>query len=54
MRAHDAQTGDVAVLHTVGGLLLHLGEDVANNLGIVIGGLLWSGDVHGDERELRP
>lgn len=54
MRAHDAQAGNVAVLYTVGGLLLHLGQDIADNLGVVVGRLLGTGDIDGDEAELRP
>lgn len=54
MRAHDGQRGDVAVLDAVGGLLLHLGEHVADDLGVVVGGLLGARDVDGDVAELRP
>lgn len=52
--AHDAQAGDVAVLDAVAGLLLHLGQDVADDLGVVIGALLGTCYVDGDEAELRP
>lgn len=54
MRAHDAQTRDVAVLDPIGGLLLHLGEDIADDFGGVVGGFLGAGDVDGDVGELRP
>lgn len=54
MGAHDTQTGDVAVLDAVAGLLLHLGQDIANDLGVVVGRLLGARDVDGDEAELGP
>lgn len=54
MRAHDTQTSDVAVLNAVGGLLLHLGQDIAHDLGVVIGRLLGAGNIDGDEAELGP
>lgn len=54
VRAHDAQAGDVPVLHAVDGLLLHLREDVADDLGGVVGGAGRAGDVDGDVGELRP
>jgi hypothetical protein len=44
----------VAVLDAVGGLLLHLGEHIADDLGVVVGGLLRAGDVDGHVRQLRP
>ena len=62
MRAHDAQAGNVAVLHTVGRVFFHLGQDVADDFGIFLFLLLllfWAvllvrGADDGDERELRP
>ena len=54
MRAHHGQAGDVAVLDTVCGLLLHLGQDVSDNLGVVIGRLLRAGDIDRDEAKLGP
>lgn len=54
MRAHHGQAGDVAVLDAVCGLLLHLGEDVSDDLGVVIGGLLGAGDVDRDKAQLWP
>lgn len=54
MGAHDAETGDVAVGDAIGGLLLHLGQDVADDLGVVVGGTLGAGDVDGDIAELGP
>ena len=64
VRAHDAQAGDVAVLHAVGRIFFHLGQYVADDFGILWGCflllllfgaavLLWGAD-DGDERELRP
>lgn len=52
--AHDAQRGDVTVGDAIGGLLLHLGEHVADDLGVVVGGLLGPRDVDGDVAQLRP
>lgn len=49
MRAHDGQAGNVPMLDAVGGFLLHLGEHVADDLGVVVGGLLGAGDIDGDE-----
>jgi hypothetical protein len=54
MGAHDGQRGDVAVRDAVGGLLLHLGEHIADDLGVVVGGLFGAGDVDGDEGQLGP
>ncbi len=54
MRAHDAQARDVPVLHAIHGLLLHLREDVADDLGGVVGGARGAGDVDGDVGELWP
>lgn len=54
MRPHDAQTGDMAVLHPIGRLLLHLGENIADDFGRVVGGFLEAGGVDGDVGELRP
>lgn len=52
--AHHGQAGDVTVLNAICGLLLHLGQDVTDDLGVVIGGLLGAGDVDSDKAELRP
>ena len=52
--AHDGQRGDVAVLDAVGGLLLHLGEYIANDLRVIVGRLLGPADVDGNVRELGP
>jgi hypothetical protein len=54
MGAHDAEAGDVAMGDAVGGLLLHLGQDVADNLGVVVGPPHGPRDVDGDIAELRP
>lgn len=54
MRAHDTQAGNVAVWDTVGRLLLHFCNDIADNLGVVVGALGGARDVDGDEAELRP
>lgn len=54
MRPHDTQTRDVPVLHPVRRLLLHLGQHVADNLGVVVGPLARARDIDGDEAELRP
>ncbi|KAK2729580.1 hypothetical protein CKAH01_02554 [Colletotrichum kahawae] len=40
--------------HAVGGLLLHLGEHIADDLGVVVGCALGAGDVDGDIAELGP
>jgi hypothetical protein len=52
--AHDGQRRDVAVLHAVGRLLLHLGEHIAHDLRVVVGGLGRARDIDGDEGQLRP
>ncbi|CCF39668.1 hypothetical protein CH063_10438 [Colletotrichum higginsianum] len=44
----------MAVGNAVGGLLLHLGQDVADNLGVVVGGALRARDIDGDIAELGP
>jgi hypothetical protein len=44
----------VAVLHAVGRLLLHLSEDIADDLGVVVGGLGGPRHVDGDIGELGP
>ena len=54
VRPHDAQAGDVAMRHAVRRVLLHLGQDIAHDLGIVVGRLLGAGDVDGHEAELGP
>jgi hypothetical protein len=46
--AHDGQRRDVAVLHAVGRLLLHLGEHIADDLGVVVGRLGRARHVDGD------
>ena len=51
MRAHHAQTGDVAVLDTVGRVFFHLSEHVADDFGVF---LRLGGADDGDEGELRP
>jgi hypothetical protein len=45
MRAHDGERGNVPVLHAVGRFFFHLGEDVADNLGGVVGGFWGAGDL---------
>jgi hypothetical protein len=45
VRAHHRQRRDVAVRDAVRGLFLHLSEDVAYDLGRVIGGLGRAGDL---------
>lgn len=40
MRAHDTERGNVTMLNPIAGLLLHLCENVADNLGWVVGCLL--------------
>lgn len=40
MRAHDTERGNVTVLNSIAGLLLHLRENIADNLGWVVGCLL--------------
>lgn len=54
MRPHDAKAGDVPVLHPVRRLLLHLGEHVPHDLGVVVRGALGARRVDGHVRELRP
>lgn len=54
MRAHHAETGNVTMLHAVRRLLLHLGEDIADDLGVLVGVLLGARDVDGDVAELGP
>jgi len=54
MRAHDAQAGDVPVLHAVDGLLLHLRARCAAWVGGGVGGGGGGVDVDGDVGELRP
>ena len=44
----------MAVLDAVGGLLLHLREDIADDLGVLVGVLLGARDVDGDVAELGP
>lgn len=45
MRPHHRQRRDVAVRNAVGGLFLHFGEHVADDLGRVVGGLGGPGDL---------
>jgi hypothetical protein len=45
MRAHNTERRDVTVLHAVRWLLLHLSEDVTNDLGRVVGGFGGTGDL---------
>lgn len=45
VRAHHGEGGDVAVLDAVGGLLLHLREDVADDLRRVARRLFRAGDL---------
>ncbi len=40
MCPHYAERGDVTVLYAVGGVFLHFRQDVADDLGRVVGGLL--------------
>lgn len=54
MRAHHTETGNVSMLHAVRRLLLHLGEDIADDLGVLVGVLLRARDVDGDVAELGP
>ena len=54
MGAHNGERGDVAVRHAVGRLLLHLGQDISYDLGVVIGRLFGPRHVDGDIRQLRP
>lgn len=54
MRAHDAQTGDMTMLDSIGGILLHLRKHVSDDTGVVIRRLLWTGDIDGDVGELWP
>lgn len=54
MGAHDAETGDVPVLDAIRGLLLHLGEDVANDAGGLVGVFGGVAEVYCHVRELRP
>ena len=54
MSPHHRQAGNVPVLHPVRRLLLHLGQDVADNLGVVVGALGGPRHVDGDIRKLRP
>lgn len=44
----------MAVLDAVRGLFFHFGEDIADDLGVVIGGLCGAGDVDRHEGELGP
>lgn len=58
MRAHDTQTSNVAMLHPIRRLLLHLGKHVSDNLGVLAGDGAISvavlGPHDGDEGELGP
>ena len=54
MCAHDAQASNMAMRHAVRRLFLHLGEHIADDLGIVVGVLLGAGDVDGYVAELGP
>jgi hypothetical protein len=45
VRPHHGQGGDVAVRDAVGGLFLHLGEHVADDLGGIVGCLWWAGNL---------
>lgn len=54
MRPHHTQARNVPVLHAIRRLLLHLGQHVAHNLGVVVGPLARARDVHRHEAELRP
>lgn len=54
MGAHDAEGGDVAVGDAVGGLLLHLGQHVADDLGVVVGSLGRARRVHRHVAQVRP
>lgn len=54
VRAHHAQARDVAMLDPVRGVFLHLGQDVADDAGVVVGGFGRARDVDGDVGELWP
>ena len=54
MRPHDTQTSDVTMLYAIRRILLHFGEYIADNAGVVVGGFLGTGDVDGDVGELGP
>lgn len=54
VRAHDAEARDVPVRHPVGRLLLHLGEHVAHDLGVVVRAAPRAARVHRHEAQLRP
>lgn len=51
MRSHYGERGDVAVGDAVGGLFFHFGEDVAYDLGRVIGCLWGTGDLDSSASE---
>lgn len=54
MGAHDAQTCDMTMLHSIGGVLLHLRKHVSYDARVVIGRLLRAGDIDGNVGELWP
>jgi hypothetical protein len=48
MCPHDAERCDVAVRNAVGRIFFHFREDVADNLGRIVGCLFRSRNVDGD------
>lgn len=54
MRAHDTQAGNVSMGDPIRRLLLHLGENIADDLGVLVGVLLRTRDIDSHEAELGP
>ena len=54
MCAHDAQAGNMTMLNSIGGILLHLRKHVSYDARVVIGRLLRARDIDGDVGELWP
>ena len=54
MRPHHAQTGDMSMLHSIGRIFLHFGEDVAYDSRVVVRSFLRSRNIDCDEGELGP
>jgi len=54
MGPHDTETSYVTMLYAIGRLLFHLCEDIADDLGWLVGVLGWVAQVHGHVRELWP
>ena len=54
MRSHHAQTRDMPMLHSIGRIFLHFGEDITYDSRVVVRRFLRSRNIDCDEGELGP